>query len=84
MEQFRILATPASACIGGDYGNRESNQDYVGVAERIPGGRRGGIAAGHEEFARSDGFEVASLKGKVENGKITEYRVTMEVTFVLE
>ena len=30
------------------------------------------------------GFEVASLKGKVENGKITEYRVTMEVTFVLE
>jgi flavin-binding protein dodecin len=30
------------------------------------------------------GFEVISLKGKVENGKITEYRVTMEVTFILE
>ena len=30
------------------------------------------------------GFEVASLKGKVENGKITEYRVTLEVTFILE
>jgi flavin-binding protein dodecin len=30
------------------------------------------------------GFEVASLKGKVENGKVTEYRVTLEVTFILE
>ena len=25
-----------------------------------------------------------SLKGKVEGGKITEYRVTLEVTFILE
>jgi flavin-binding protein dodecin len=30
------------------------------------------------------GFEVSSLKGKVEKGKITEYRVTLEVTFILE
>jgi flavin-binding protein dodecin len=30
------------------------------------------------------GFEVSSLKGKVENGKIIEYRVTLEVTFILE
>ena len=30
------------------------------------------------------GFEVMSLKGKVENGKVTEYRVTLEVTFILE
>jgi flavin-binding protein dodecin len=30
------------------------------------------------------GFEVISLKGKVENGDITEYRVTLEVTFILE
>lgn len=30
------------------------------------------------------GFEVISLKGKVENGKITEYRTTLEVTFILE
>jgi dodecin len=30
------------------------------------------------------GFEVLSLKGKVEKGKITEYRVTLEVTFILE
>ena len=30
------------------------------------------------------GFEVSSLKGKVEKGEITEYRVTLEVTFILE
>jgi len=30
------------------------------------------------------GFEVTSLKGKVEDGKITEYRVTLEITFILE
>ena len=30
------------------------------------------------------GFEVISLKGKVEDGKIAEYRVTLEVTFILE
>jgi flavin-binding protein dodecin len=30
------------------------------------------------------GFEIISMKGKVENGKITEYRVTLEVTFILE
>jgi flavin-binding protein dodecin len=30
------------------------------------------------------GFEVLSMKGKVENGKISEYRVTLEVTFILE
>jgi flavin-binding protein dodecin len=30
------------------------------------------------------GFEVVSLKGKVENGKITEYRTTLEVTFILD
>jgi flavin-binding protein dodecin len=30
------------------------------------------------------GFEVVSQKAKVENGKISEYRISMEVTFVLE
>jgi flavin-binding protein dodecin len=30
------------------------------------------------------GLEVLSQKAKVEDGKIVEYRVTMEVTFVLE
>jgi len=30
------------------------------------------------------GFEVLTLKGKVEKGKIVEYRVTMEVTFILD
>lgn len=30
------------------------------------------------------GFEVINLKGKVDNGKVTEYRATLEVTFILE
>ena len=30
------------------------------------------------------GLEVVSQKAKVENGKILEYRVTMELTFILE
>ena len=30
------------------------------------------------------GLEVVSHKAKVENGKVAEFRVTMEMTFVLE
>lgn len=30
------------------------------------------------------GLEVVSQKAKVENGKIAEYRVTVEVTFILD
>ncbi|MCC7046502.1 MAG: dodecin domain-containing protein [Alphaproteobacteria bacterium] len=30
------------------------------------------------------GLEIVSQKAKVEKGKIVEYRVTMELTFVLE
>lgn len=30
------------------------------------------------------GLEVLSQKAKIENGMITEYRVTMEVTFILD
>jgi flavin-binding protein dodecin len=30
------------------------------------------------------GLEVVSLKAKVENGKVTEFRASMKVTFVLE
>ncbi len=30
------------------------------------------------------GFEVVGQKAKVEGGKIVEYRLTMEVTFILE
>ncbi len=30
------------------------------------------------------GLEVISQKAKVEDGKITEYRATIEITFILE
>ena len=30
------------------------------------------------------GFQVVSQKAKVDGGKIAEYRITLEVTFILE
>jgi flavin-binding protein dodecin len=46
------------------------------------------VEAGMKRAAKTlrgiTGFELISQKGKVEKGKIVEYRVTMEVTFVLE
>ena len=30
------------------------------------------------------GLEIVSQKAKIEGGKIAEYRVTMEMTFILE
>jgi flavin-binding protein dodecin len=30
------------------------------------------------------GIEVVSYKGKVENGKVSEYRVSLRITFILE
>jgi len=30
------------------------------------------------------GLEVVSYKGKIENGKISEYRVALRITFILE
>ncbi len=30
------------------------------------------------------GLEVVSQKAKVENGAVTEYRATIEITFILE
>ena len=43
-----------------------------------------GLKRATETLRGVTGFEVISLKGKVENGKVTEYRATLEVTFILE
>ena len=43
-----------------------------------------GLARATKTLRGVTGFEVLSLKGKVENGKVTEYRVTLEVSFILE
>jgi dodecin len=43
-----------------------------------------GLARATKTLRGVTGFEVLSLKGKVEEGKITEYRVTLEVTFILD
>ncbi len=43
-----------------------------------------GLARATKTLRGITGFEVVSQKGKVEKNKITEYRVTLEVTFILE
>jgi|HubBroStandDraft_2_1064218.scaffolds.fasta_scaffold562898_1 hypothetical protein len=35
-------------------------------------------------FSRHTGFEIVSRKGKVDKGQIVAYRVSLEVTFILE
>ena len=46
------------------------------------------IVQGLERAAKTvrgiSGLEIVSQKAKVDNGKIAEYRVTMEITFILE
>ena len=43
-----------------------------------------GLSRASETLRGITGLEVVAQKAKVENGKITEYRATMEVTFVIE
>ncbi len=43
-----------------------------------------GLSRASETLRGITGLEVMSQKAKVENGAITEYRATIEVTFVLE
>lgn len=43
-----------------------------------------GLARAATTLRNITGLEIMSQKAKVENGKIVEYRTTMEVTFVLE
>ena len=58
------------------------------ITASSPRGFQEAVQAGMGRAAKTirgiTGFEVISQKGKVEKGKIVEYRVTMEITFILE
>jgi len=43
-----------------------------------------GLNRAAETLRNITGLEVVEQKAKVEGGRITEYRATLEVTFVLE
>ena len=43
-----------------------------------------GLKRASETLRNITGLEVIEFKAKVEQGKIAEYRATMEITFVLE
>lgn len=45
---------------------------------------KSGLARAAKTVRGITGLEVISEKAKVEKGKIVEYRVTMELTFILE
>jgi dodecin len=45
---------------------------------------REGLARASQTLRGITGLHVVEQKAKVENGKIAEYRVTMEITFILE
>ncbi len=43
-----------------------------------------GLKRASQSLRGITGLEVVSHKAKVEKGKIVEYRITMDITFVLE
>ncbi|RJP70782.1 MAG: dodecin domain-containing protein [Candidatus Abyssobacteria bacterium SURF_17] len=43
-----------------------------------------GLKRANKTLRGLTGIEVVAMKAKVENGKITEYRVQMNITFILE
>jgi hypothetical protein len=45
---------------------------------------KGGLARASKTLRGITGLEIVSMKAKVDKGKIVEYRVTMELTFILE
>ena len=54
-----------------------SPKSFAGAVEE-------GVARASKTIRGITGLEVISQKCKVENNKITEYRATIEVTFLLE
>lgn len=43
-----------------------------------------GLARAHQTLRNITGLEVVSMKAKVADGKIAEYRVQMQIIFILE
>ncbi|OLD64522.1 MAG: hypothetical protein AUI47_05565 [Acidobacteria bacterium 13_1_40CM_2_68_5] len=43
-----------------------------------------GLRRANKTIRGLTGLEVVSMKAHIEKGKITDYRVTMEITFILE
>lgn len=43
-----------------------------------------GLRRANKTLRNLTGLEVLAQKAKIENGKITEYRVEMRITFILE
>jgi hypothetical protein len=71
--------------------DREETMAVARVTEIVASSTKGfddavkeGIKRASKTLRGITGLEVVSLKAKVESGKISEFRATMKVTFVLE
>ncbi len=56
----------------------------AGSSESFDAAVREGLARANQTLRGITGLHVLEQKAKVENGRIVEYRVTIEVTFVLD
>jgi flavin-binding protein dodecin len=52
--------------------------------DSIEGAIQTGLKRAAKTLRGITGFEITRMQGKVDRGKLTEYRVHMNVTFVLE
>jgi flavin-binding protein dodecin len=69
---------------GGTDGSSECHKDHCRLSESFDAAVREGLARANKTVRGITGLHVIEHKASVEDGKIEEYRVTMEVTFILE
>src|SRR5574337_916291 len=58
--------------------------EIVSSADSLEGAIAEGLKRANKTLRGVTGFEVTRIHGKIEKGKLKEYRVHMNVTFVLE
>jgi dodecin len=68
----------------GRNGRSERDKNHRRPSEGFDAAVREGLARAKRTLCGITGLHVIEHKASAENGKIEEYRVTMEVTFILE
>jgi flavin-binding protein dodecin len=69
---------------GGEYVSSKRVEDHGGFNDQLPRRRQEGLMRANKTLRGITGLHVIEEKASVKNGKIDEYRVTMEITFILE
>jgi len=58
--------------------------EIIAAGPSVEGAIEAGVARATETLKNVQEVWIESIKGRVEGGKVAEYRVAMKVTFVLE